>query len=113
MTSQPIATYHIEGMIAAASAMLPLVEPHLANARGEAHHVHGAGPVMDESQQQFGDNLTPIGQFHLVHLNRLQDAINQLNEARKVIERLDNLVEHAAAELRDELLRARDGWPFV
>jgi hypothetical protein len=33
--------------------------------------------------------------------------------AEQVLERAANLAEHAAAELRDELLRARDGWPSV
>lgn len=29
------------------------------------------------------------------------------------LERAANLAEHAGAELRDEMLRARDGWGFV
>lgn len=31
----------------------------------------------------------------------------------QILERAANLAEHAAAELRDELLRHRDGWGFV
>ncbi len=30
-----------------------------------------------------------------------------------VLERAANLAAHAAEESRDEMLRARDGWPFV
>lgn len=112
MTDQ-IGTRHIEGMIAAAQALTAVVVPQLESACREAHHVHGAGRVTDESQQHFGALVTPIGQYHQVHLDRLQDAVDQLGEARRTLERLDNLVEHAAAELRDELLRARDGWPVV
>lgn len=112
MTNQ-IGTRHIEGMISVAQGLTAVIVPQLENARREAAHVHGASRVEDESQQRFGDAVTPIGAFHQVHLDRLQDSIDQLHEARKTLERLDNLVEHAAAELRDELLRARDGWPVV
>lgn len=34
-------------------------------------------------------------------------------DTAKALERAANLAEHAGAELRDEMLRERDGWPFV
>lgn len=32
---------------------------------------------------------------------------------QKTLDRIDNLTTHARAELEDEYLRARDGWPVV
>lgn len=31
-------------------------------------------------------------------------------ETHQILERAENLATHAGAELRDEMLRARDGW---
>lgn len=41
------------------------------------------------------------------------DAALHGRRAHQVLERAANLAAHAAEELRDEALRAREGWPVV
>lgn len=42
-----------------------------------------------------------------------ESTASERTDRLRRLERAANLAEHAAAELRDELLRARDGWGQV